>query len=209
MVIPVGERYHQDIWLMEKKAGKLVRTQLRPTLFVPMTGRSEKERVIQPDPLNPKIFNGSFEQMEEAGYASGWHYERQLTFLTEGGPAGRHCARFENEDRGRLSQALQGLPVDGQRLGSLTFHFTARAKNVSDGANPYERAGLRLYLYDSERRLISEEQVVRVSGTSDWHDVQGTAKLPTTARDAIVQLGLNGATGRLDVDDVRLTVGRR
>ena len=209
MVIPVGERYRQDIYLMEKKDGKLIRKQLMPTLFVPMTGRSEKERVIKPDPLNPQIFNGGFELREAAGQAEGWHYERQMTLVDEAAPEGRHFARFENEDRGRLAQVLQGLAVDGQRLGTLTFRFLARGKQIVEGSSPSERAGLRVYYYDEERRLIGEEQAVRVFGTSDWHTVEGTAKIPASARHAILQLGLNGATGQLDVDDVRLSVGRR
>jgi protein-L-isoaspartate(D-aspartate) O-methyltransferase len=209
MVIPVGERYRQDIYLMEKKNGKLIRKQLIPTLFVPMTGRSEKERTIKPDPLNPQLFNGGFEVQEESGQPEGWHYQRQMTLGSDGAPEGKHFARFENEDRGRLAQALQGLPVDGQRLLTFTFHFTARAQEVVEGSDPSERAGIWLYFYDDERRLIGAEQAVRVFGTSDWHTIEGTVKIPSAARHAIVQLGLDGATGRLDVDDVRMTVGRR
>jgi protein-L-isoaspartate(D-aspartate) O-methyltransferase len=209
MVIPVGERYRQDIYLMEKKDGKLVRKQLIPTLFVPMTGLSEKERVIKPDPLNPQLYNGGFEAREESGQAAGWHYQRQMTLVDESPPEGHHFARFENEDRGRLAQALQGIPVDGKKLGSLHFRFEARSKNIVEGTSAPERAGLWVYYYDEERRLIGEQLAARVFGTSEWHTVEGTAKLPTTARHAILQLGLNGATGRLDVDDVRMTIGRR
>jgi protein-L-isoaspartate(D-aspartate) O-methyltransferase len=209
MVIPVGERYRQDIYLMEKKDGKLVRKKLIPTLFVPMTGRSEKERVIKPDPLNPQIFNGGFELVESTGQSDGWHYQRQMTLVDDNPPEGRHFARFENEDRGRLAQALQGMPVDGQRLSALTFRFSARAKNIIEGSSPSERAGLWMYFYDEERRLVGEEQVARVFGTSDWHTVEGVAKIPANARHAIVQIGLHGATGRLDVDEMHLTVVRR
>jgi protein-L-isoaspartate(D-aspartate) O-methyltransferase len=209
MVIPVGERYRQDLYLMEKKDGKLVRKQLIPTLFVPMTGRSEKERTIKPDPSNPQLFNGGFETLEESGQPEGWHYQRQMTLPTDAAPEGKHFARFENEDRGRLGQALQGLPVDGQRLGTLNFRFTARGKDIVEGADPSERAGLRIYFYDDERRLIGADQIVRIFGTSDWHTVEGTTKIPTAARHAVLQLGLDGATGRLDVDDIRMTVGRR
>jgi protein-L-isoaspartate(D-aspartate) O-methyltransferase len=209
MVIPVGERYRQDIYLMEKKDGKLVRKQLIPTLFVPMTGRSEKERVIKPDPLNPQLFNGGFELVESSGQAEGWHYQRQMTLVDEAPAEGKHFARFENEDRGRLAQALQGMPVDGQRLGSLTFRFSVRTKEVVEGSSQSDRAGLWVYFYDEQRRLIGVEQIARVFGTSDWHTVEATAKIPAAARHAIAQIGLHGATGRLDIDDVRLTVGRR
>lgn len=44
MVIPLGDRYNQVVYLMTKKNGNMERVKaLRPTLFVPMTGRAQKE----------------------------------------------------------------------------------------------------------------------------------------------------------------------
>jgi protein-L-isoaspartate(D-aspartate) O-methyltransferase len=44
MVIPLGDRYNQAVYLMVKEDGKLVQmAKLRPTLFVPMTGKAQKE----------------------------------------------------------------------------------------------------------------------------------------------------------------------
>lgn len=44
MVIPLGDRYNQAVYLMVKENGKLVqKAKLRPTLFVPMTGKAQKE----------------------------------------------------------------------------------------------------------------------------------------------------------------------
>jgi protein-L-isoaspartate(D-aspartate) O-methyltransferase len=43
MVIPVGDRFNQMVYLVTKKDGKLTRKELRPTLFVPMTGRALRE----------------------------------------------------------------------------------------------------------------------------------------------------------------------
>lgn len=43
LVIPIGDRYNQAVYLMEKREGKLVGKKLKPTLFVPMTGRAQKE----------------------------------------------------------------------------------------------------------------------------------------------------------------------
>ena len=62
MVIPVGERFQQTLYLMRKQNGKLVSEALRPTLFVPMTGQAEKDRLVQPDPLRPEAVNGDFEK---------------------------------------------------------------------------------------------------------------------------------------------------
>ena len=43
MVIPLGSRFDQIVHLMIKKDGKLVDKELRPTLFVPMTGKAQQE----------------------------------------------------------------------------------------------------------------------------------------------------------------------
>ena len=43
MVIPLGDRSTQSVWLVTKKNGKLTKRELKPTLFVPMTGRALKE----------------------------------------------------------------------------------------------------------------------------------------------------------------------
>jgi protein-L-isoaspartate(D-aspartate) O-methyltransferase len=44
MVIPLGDRFNQTVWLMVKRNGKLEeRKSLKPTLFVPMTGKAQTE----------------------------------------------------------------------------------------------------------------------------------------------------------------------
>jgi protein-L-isoaspartate(D-aspartate) O-methyltransferase len=43
MVIPLGDRFTQSVWLVTKKDGKLTKRELKPTLFVPMTGRAQRE----------------------------------------------------------------------------------------------------------------------------------------------------------------------
>jgi protein-L-isoaspartate(D-aspartate) O-methyltransferase len=43
MVIPLGDRFNQVVHLIEKRDGKLHDRELRPTLFVPMTGKAQQE----------------------------------------------------------------------------------------------------------------------------------------------------------------------
>jgi protein-L-isoaspartate(D-aspartate) O-methyltransferase len=44
MVIPLGTRFEQKVWLMVKRNGKLeTKKALKPTLFVPMTGKAQEE----------------------------------------------------------------------------------------------------------------------------------------------------------------------
>ena len=91
MAIPVGERYAQTLYLFTKKNGKLEKEALLPTLFVPMTGKAEAARERQPDPANPHVVNGSFE--EEPDYKSeggqpGWYYERLVNRKSDDRAAG-------------------------------------------------------------------------------------------------------------------------
>src|SRR4051812_3181189 len=65
MVIPVGERYQQTLYLMRKVNGELKSEALRATLFVPMTGAAEEQRKVKPDPAHPKLSNGSFEEVAD------------------------------------------------------------------------------------------------------------------------------------------------
>jgi protein-L-isoaspartate(D-aspartate) O-methyltransferase len=48
MVIPLGDRFNQIVHLVIKKDGKLIDKELKPTLFVPMTGKALSE------PAEPK-----------------------------------------------------------------------------------------------------------------------------------------------------------
>jgi protein-L-isoaspartate(D-aspartate) O-methyltransferase len=45
--------------------------------------------------------------------------------------------------------------------------------------------------------------------TPTWNAVGGRLEVPTEATEAILQVGLNGATGRLSLDDLRLAVEAR
>jgi len=97
MVIPVGERYQQILYVFRKMDGKLKAEALRPTLFVPMTGRAEDQRAVKPDPTNPRAVNGNFERkLGENGFVSGWYYQRLLTWETDpvAAPEGEHFVTF-------------------------------------------------------------------------------------------------------------------
>src|SRR3954447_10635564 len=114
MVVPVGERYRQTLYLMRKTDGKLKSEALRATLFVPMTRAAESERKIKPDPKKPQIFNGSFEEVVTNGEGKeepvGWHYQRQLTLKSDASaPNGKYYVTFHNSEPGRGCHALQGF----------------------------------------------------------------------------------------------------
>jgi protein-L-isoaspartate(D-aspartate) O-methyltransferase len=203
MIIPLGERYEQIFYMFEKRNGKLVKTQLLPTLFVPMTGVAEENRHVKPDPKRPEIHNGGFESHDANFRPVGWHYQRQLVLETGNAPEGESFVTFRNRDAGRSAQMLQAMVLDGQLISTIQISLQVRGSNIRNGEGT-EQAAIFLQYYDSDRRPMPVEMIGPWEGTFEWTAVSKTIVVPEKAREAILRVGLNGAVGRLSVDDVRL-----
>ncbi|MFO0897875.1 MAG: protein-L-isoaspartate(D-aspartate) O-methyltransferase [Pirellulales bacterium] len=210
MIVPVGERYQQVLYLYTKKDGKLVSEALRPTLFVPMTGTAEDNRQVLPDPTNPKIVNGGFEELRKEGGPAGWHYSRQLEIVEDSqAPEGKRFARFSNEQAGRGAQALQGMGVDGRKVSALDVSGWVKATGVRQGQIPEHLAAVGIIFYDERRAQVGHAWIGPWRGTFDWREEKGTLKVPAAAREAIIHAGLMGATGEVCFDDLKIEAVRK
>jgi len=210
MIVPLGERYQQVFYLFEKKDGKLVQKKLLPTLFVPMTGQSEDMRQIKPDPLHPRIRNGSFENIiPETASAENWHYQRQMTLMEGGAPEGKYFASFENAEPGRFSQCLQAMALDGRRIGSLTITVAVKGTQLRPGTDPGDQPTLVLNYFDANRKPIGQSYIGPWQGTFDWQEVTRNLVVPPATREAIMHVGLNGGLGKLGIDNIRLVPVQR
>ncbi len=206
MIIPLGERYQQVFHLLEKKDGQLVTTELLPTLFVPMTGRSEHERSVQPDPRRPELVNGGFENLRDDGLATGWHYQRRTRIEDSGAPQGSNYLVFENSDPGRTSHILQGLALDGTQVPQITLSLNIKVEQVRRGPGPGESPQLIIHFFDQRRQPIGQQSIGPwLAESQNWQSVAERIAVPASTREAIVQVGLNGATGSLWIDNVNLT----
>ena len=206
LLVPLGERYQQVFHQFEKKNGKLDEKKLISTLFVPMTGTSEEQRKVKPDPQNPKILNGDFELDEnQDGYADHWHYQRLTTLLEEGAPEGKRCILFDAPDYGRLSQALQAAPIDGSKIGSLQIRLRYKSEEIKKGEEAHEFASVRVHFYDENRKEFDHQMIGPFMGTQGWTTITKTIPVPPKGREMIFRMGLNGATGKLWMDDLTVT----
>ena len=205
MIIPLGERYQQVFHLLEKKDGKLEQKKLIPTLFVPMTGRSEEMRAVLPDPKNPKIVNGGFEASTLIeGQADGWHYQRRGTLVSEGAPDGKQYIRFENSEPGRSAHALQATAIDGSVIGELNFSCRVKTQNIHQGTVTGDLPGCVIYFFDGKRLPMGTVFVGPWLAHEEWTRVSKSIPIPGTAREMIIQVGLNGATGTVSVDGMQI-----
>jgi protein-L-isoaspartate(D-aspartate) O-methyltransferase len=210
MVIPIGERYQQTLYLMRKTGGELQSEALRATLFVPMTGQAEARRKVKPDPLNPQIENGSFEDTlgDELGNKepAGWHYQRQLAIKAhaQSAPDGAHFALFKNAEPGRGCHALQGFAVDGRKVSTLKLTLWVRGENILPAASLSQSPSAVVTFYDERRAAVGEESLAPFLGTFDWQERSGAVRVPLRAREAILRIGLLGATGELSLDKIQV-----
>lgn len=208
MVIPVGERYQQMLVLMRKKDGKLEKEALRPTLFVPMTGAAEEQRKVQADPSNPKLVNGDFEEEPlESGHMPGWYYQRGLTWKQSNDSqliSGQHYVEFDNDTRGRPTNLLQGVALDGREVRRIRVSAAIKLEDVRPGLEANELPGVTVRFFDERRALLGTHWLGMNRGTRAWKAESRVFRVPTDAREAIVSIGLFGATGKAAFDNIQL-----
>ncbi len=207
MVIPVGQRYQQTLYLLKKSKGKMVSETLLPALFVPMTGAAEEKRKVRPDPLHPSLENGDFKKVAgRPPQPVGWHYVRQLTVVSDGqSPSGKDYVSFRNQEPGRSCMALQGFAVDGRKVPQLDVSLVVRGREIRQGQTPQELPVLSITFYDEKRATLREEGVFGPwVGSFNWRTDRTRIAVPVRAREAILRIGLLGAVGELSVDEIEL-----
>jgi protein-L-isoaspartate(D-aspartate) O-methyltransferase len=210
MVVPVGERYQQNLYRFRKTDGRLVRETLIPTLFVPMTGAAEDRRRILPNPGRPTVRNGDFEEViGDSGKPAGWHYQRQLEVVTDGtAPSGNNHVRFTNSDPGRGCRALQGFAVDGRRVKRLTLTLHVSGEGVRTGMFSTHLPAAVITFYDENRDMIGQGMMGPWRGSFPWREQSTRIDVPGKAREAILRIGLLGAIGEISFDAVELEADR-
>lgn len=207
MVIPVGQRYQQTLYLMQKHNGKLEQKSLRPTLFVPMTGAAEKTREVLPDPENPTLSNTGFEKPPlDTGFIPDWYYQRQAMQVTSNtAPEGKNYLRIANNEPGKPGIAMQGFPVDGRRITHLKVSSWIKYQEARRGRCNREFPSIVVTFYNNNRERLGHRWIGPFEGTSPWRRKTELVRVPPGATEAILQLGLFGAVGEICFDDVRVS----
>jgi protein-L-isoaspartate(D-aspartate) O-methyltransferase len=205
IVVPLGQRYQQTLYLFTKVKDNLRAAPLQPTFFVPMMGRAEEEREVLDDPAEPKLINGDFRKATK-DLPDGWYYVRQGKVESGGRTSGANCLTLHNETPGRSAQALQAVGVDGRHVREVEISLWVRGQDVQAGSLPQQRPGLTVVFFNAKREAVLSQGIGPWSGTFDWAKRSLRVKVPPTARLASIDIGLWGGTGDVSVSDVALNV---
>ncbi len=206
LVVPLGQRYQQTLFLFKKVKGKLQAEPLRPTFFVPMMGQAEEERDVPDKPGEPVLVNGDFEKAADGLPNAGWYYVRQAKIEAGGRKPDGKCLTFRNDTPGRAAQALQAVGVDGRHTSRIEISLWVRGKQVRPGLSPEQRPGLYVVFFNANRQPVAKQGTKSWSGTFDWVENQLRITVPASARLASVEVGLWGGTGQVSVGEVTLKV---
>jgi protein-L-isoaspartate(D-aspartate) O-methyltransferase len=210
MVIPLGERYQQSLYLLKKVRGEMVSEELEPTFFVPMTGRAEELRQKIGEDGLPQLVNGGFEQTGEEGELPGWYYVRQAEIIADDqAPEGKHWLRLRNDSAGRGAQALQALGMDGRQVRAIEVSITMATDDVRPGLSPQQLPRVELSFFDERRAPIGSGVLGPWYGTSNWKTRRTRIKVPPKSRLSVLMVGLFGATGQLSVDQLTVSIVNR
>lgn len=206
IVVPVGERHQQTLYLMTKKDGKLEGKALQPTLFVPMTGAAEDKRELLPDPANPTLLNPDFEEgNDEQGHVRGWYYQRLGTLVeAPDAPSGQTFIRFENDLNNQASHLMQGFAIDGRQVKQVRLSGSYRGSNVTVGPDKNQLAQIAITFYDENRAEVGFGFIGPFRGTKSWSPYSKIIRVPAAAREGIVRIGMFGGTGTADFDNIQI-----
>ena len=210
MVIPLGERFQQSLYLFRKVDGKLEKEALEPTFFVPMTGQAESERELQIDERIPQLRHTSFEKaFDDSGAPIGWFYARQTAVTDQfGATQGKFAVSFQNDEPGRPAHIMQAFGVNGKFLASIRLRVDAQGIDLAKGRGDDEVAGVLVEFYGPNRRPVGSRRLTEWSGSFDWTNHGMNFSVPQSAQLAIVGVGLFGGTGTLVVDNIQIESGK-
>jgi protein-L-isoaspartate(D-aspartate) O-methyltransferase len=207
MMIPVGQRFQQVLYLYKKTGDKLEKEAVEATMFVPMTGTAETLREVEYDAAHPELVNGSFEKSTVIeGVPDGWYYARQCKLEKAGdAPDGKQVLTCSNFEPGKFSQILQGFGVDGHKINKLDVRLWVRADRVpAPAGRPNQGPRVIVTFYDKNRAELGVDTIGPFLGSFDWTEKYKRMNVPPRARLAVLYLGLLGSSGELSFDNVSI-----
>ena len=136
------------------------------------------------------------------GVPDGWYNARDFKLMEKGGVVGDHCLRFEVHKPGRPARLSRAFGVDGRKYEAIVIGLWIKVDQIQTGERLGEEPGLLIDFIGDGLRSLRRGTL----GPWDpaigprWTRVAKRIPIPHGSREAIMSIGLLGATGVLEVD---------
>ena len=141
------------------------------------------------------------------GRPDGWYNDRGATLVSPGYESSR-CLRIANDKAGRPARISRAFGVDGRVFSGLRVGAWVRVSKIGHGEHQGEEPSL-LIDFLSEKLVSTSRGTLgpfnRVTtGEDDWFYASKIMPVKPQTRDAIMTVGLMGATGVFEIDRLEL-----
>jgi len=158
-------------------------------------------------PRGPKPLEDFEVDTDADGIPDGWYNLRDAVVADGGIPGSKKCLRFENDKPGRPARASRAFGVDGREYEAIIVGLWIRQESIIAGDRLGDEPGLvidflsdPLQLKTVRRGLLGPWKTVGPT----WTRVAKRLPIPPNTRLAILSLGLIGATGVFEVDNMTI-----
>lgn len=165
--------------------------------------RAQEELIERPPPLP---FDDLETDLNKDGVPDGWYNVRGVKYVAEGGAAGPHFMRFQSDRPGRPARLSRAFGVDGKKIEAVVLRLWIRGSNIGAGERDGADPSLSIDFLGDQLRYVSHGGMGPWSKTLSerWMRIAKRFPVPPGAKDAIMTLGLKGATGTLDFDGLSI-----
>jgi len=134
-----------------------------------------------------------------------WYNARDVVLVKEGGRVGPQYLRFEVDKPGRPARLSRAFGVDGRQFEAIVIGLWIKTERIQAGERLGEEPGLMIdFLGEGLRALRRGTLGPWTRNNENWTRVAKRIPVSPGTRDAILSLGLLGATGVLDVDGLTI-----
>ncbi len=136
------------------------------------------------------------------GLPDGWYNGRDAVLMSVGGQVGPHFLRFENKKPGRPSRLSRAYGIDARKTEAIILGLWIRPNQIQHGEREGSEPCLMFDFLGDELRMLSHVVMGpwNQSNGNGWTRVARRMAVPPGTKDAIMTVGLMGATGTLDID---------
>lgn len=163
--------------------------------------RAQQEELIDRSQGPPEL---DTMEVDENGdrIPDGWYNARDVNWQSEGGILGPHFMRFHTEQPGGLGHLSRAFGVDGSKYEALVLGIWVRQDKIQHGERAVAEPALLIQFYGANVRQLTRNMIgpwTHSIGTR-WTRVVKRFPVPLDTKEAIMTVGLMGATGTLDID---------